>query len=61
MDIVWDDDHAFIDVAVMLFTAGGGFALVDKELHFSVEEEQIDPGVCERILLCLRHIGIRPD
>jgi hypothetical protein len=45
MDIVWDDDHDFIDVAMMLFTAGGDFALENEVLYHRVDEEQDHPAI----------------
>jgi hypothetical protein len=39
MDIVWDDDLDIIDIAIILFTEGGEFALENEVLHH-VEEEQ---------------------
>ena len=40
MDIVWDDDPEFIDLAMILFTEGGEFSLKNEVLHHMDNEEQ---------------------
>jgi Plant transposon protein len=45
MDIVWDDEPDAIDLATMLFTDGGEFALENEVLYHDVEEDDQPAGV----------------
>ena len=45
MDIVWDDDPDFIDLAMILFTEGGEFSLENEVLHHVEEEEREQPAI----------------
>jgi hypothetical protein len=40
MDMVWDDDLDFFDIAMILFTEGGNFSLEDEVFHHVDEEEE---------------------
>ncbi len=48
MAIVWDDDPNFIDLAMILFTEGGGFSLENEVLHHMDDKEQEQPAVWGR-------------
>ena len=61
MDIVWDDNPNFIDIAMILFTQGGEFSLKNEGLYLVKEDEEEEQEQEQPLVYGRSHLGKAPN